>query len=232
MSIRKVQFRADELTQLISDIQSYNINYFTRELYLHPKYTEDDENPGVDFKMATTFIKNLNLLDYQGKDNILVHLHSPGGAWHDGMAIFHAMRLAKSTVNILAYAEASSMSGIMLQAGDKRVLMPDCDILIHHGSIALDDNSMAVKSGADWNDKLCKRMLQIFAERAVVGPYFKERKFSVGKVKSFIDRKIKEKVDWYLTSEEAVYYGIADGILGQKPFETIEKCRSGKKWKG
>jgi ATP-dependent protease ClpP protease subunit len=74
-------------------------------------------------------------------------------------------------------------------------------------------------------------MLQIFGERAILGRYFQEREYSLSQIKSFIDRKIKSKSDWYMTAEEAVDFGFADGVLGEKGFETIEKCRSGRKFR-
>jgi ATP-dependent Clp protease protease subunit len=216
--------------QLISEIHNHHINHLSREIYLHG-YVDADEEPGVDYRMATSFIKNLHILGLQNSQNILVHMHTIGGNWSDGMAIFNSIRLSKSPVTIIGYAQASSMSGIVFQAADKRVLMPDCEIMIHHGSIALDDNTMAVKSAVDQNEKYCKRMLQIFAERAVMGAYFNERKYSVRKAMTFIDQKIKQNGDWYLMPDEAVYYGFADGILGEKGFETVAKARSGRKRK-
>ena len=158
-------------------------------------------------------------------------MHTIGGNWSDGMAIFNSIRLSSAPITIVGYAQASSMSGIVFQAADKRVLMPDCEIMIHHGSLALDDSTMAVKSAVDQNEKCCRRMLQIFAERAVAGAYFKERKYTVRKAMNFIDQKIKQNSDWYLMPEEAVYYGFADGILGEKGFETVSKARSGRKKK-
>jgi ATP-dependent protease ClpP protease subunit len=123
------------------------------------------------------------------------------------------------------------MSGVVFQAADKRVLMPDCEIMIHHGSLTIEDTTMAVKSAVDQNEKYCKRMLQIFAERAVMGTYFKERKYSIKRAMTFIDQKIRQNGDWYLMPEEAVYYGFADGIFGEKGFENYAKIRSGKKKK-
>lgn len=223
--------KKDALEQLISDIHSYNVNHHTREIYLHGLGGATDEEPGVEYRMATTFVKNLHILAQQNQKNILVHMHTIGGNWNDGMAMFHAIRLAKSTVTFLSYAQASSMSGILFQAADKRVLMPECEMMIHHGSIALHDNSMAVKSAVDMNEKYCKRMLTIFARRAIHGPYFRDREFSLEKCMNFIDRKIKDKSDWYMDAEEAVAYGFADGILGEKGFETLGKIRSGRKLK-
>ena len=216
--------------QLISEIHNHHINHLTREIYLHG-YVDADEEPGVDYRMATSFIKNLHILGLQNSQNVLVHMHTIGGNWSDGMAIFNSIRLSSAPITIVGYAQASSMSGIVFQAADKRVLMPDCEIMIHHGSLALDDSTMAVKSAVDQNEKYCRRMLQIFAERAIAGAYFKERKYSVRKAMTFIDQKIKQNGDWYLMPDEAVYYGFADGILGEKGFETVSKARSGRKRK-
>jgi ATP-dependent protease ClpP protease subunit len=145
--------------------------------------------------------------------------------------MFNAMRLSKSPVTIIGYAQASSMSGIVFQAADKRVLMPDCELMIHHGSIAVDDTTMAVKSAVDQNEKSCRRMLQIFAEKAILGKYFKERKYSLKRAMTFIDQRIRQAGDWYLMPDEAVYYGFADGIFGEKGFETLAKIRVGRKIK-
>lgn len=216
--------------QLISEIHNHHINHLTREIYLHG-YVDADEEPGVDYRMATSFIKNLHILGLQNSQNILVHMHTIGGNWSDGMAIFNSIRLSKAPVTILGYAQASSMSGIVFQAADKRVLMPDCEMMIHHGSISLDDNTMAAKSAIDQNERNCRRMLEIFAEMAVSGKYFKERKYSIKRTATFIDQKIRQAGDWYLMPDEAVYYGFADGILGEKGFETLAKVRGGRKRK-
>ena len=216
--------------QLISEIHNHHINHLNREVYLHG-YMDADEEPGVEYRMATSFVKNLHILESQSSKTILVHMHTIGGSWSDGMAIFNAIKAAKSPVTIVGYAQASSMSGIVFQAADKRVLMPDCDMMIHHGSIALDDNTMAAKSAIDQNERNCQRMLDVFAERAVSGRYFKERKYSLKRVATFIDQKIKQHGDWYLMPDEAVYYGLADGILGGKGFETMAKVKTARKIK-
>ena len=228
------QFSPKKVTaieQLISDVHSHNINHHSRELYLHGHVDVYDEEPGVDYRMATTFIKNLHILDAQNHQNILVHMHTIGGSWSDGMAMFNSMRLSKSPITIVGYAQASSMSGIVLQAADKRVLTPDCELMIHHGSISVEENTIAAKSAIDQNEKNCKRMLEVFAQRAITGKYFTDRNYGLRKIMNFIDSKIRQSSDWYLTSEEAVYYGFADGIFGEKGFENLNKLRTGRKKK-
>jgi len=218
--------------QLISEIHHYQINHTNREIYLHSYHdSESEDDPGVEYRMAATFVKNLHILEFQNSKNILVHMHTDGGEWADGMAIYNSIRACRSPVTILAYAKASSMGGVLLQAADKRVLMPDCELMIHHGSITVDENTTAAKSAIDQNERFCKRMLEVFAVRAVNGPHFKARKYSLRRAINFIDSKIKQMGDWYLTAEEAVYYGFADGIMGEKGFETPAKMRLGRKWK-
>jgi len=218
--------------QLISEIHDYHINHLTREIYLHGYIDADtEEEPGVEYRMAISFVKNLHILEIQSSQTILVHMHTVGGVWGDGMAIFNSIKLSKSPIVILGYAQASSMSGIVFQAADKRVLMPDCEMMIHHGSISLEDNTAAAKSAIDQNERNCHRMLQVFAERAIHGKYFKDRKFSLKRAMTFIDQKIKQTGDWYLMPDEAIYYGFADGIFGEKGFDSMAKIRSSKKRK-
>jgi len=222
--------RKAAVEQLIGDVHGYNVNHSSREIYLHG-YLSDDEEPGVDYRMATNFIKNLHILQSQNNKNILVHMHTIGGCWSDGMAMYNSIRMIQSPLTILGYAQASSMSGIIIQAADKRVIMPDCEFMIHHGSLSVSDNSMAVKSAVDRNEVNCKRMLQVFAQRAVHGKFFKDRSYGIRKAMNVIDQKIKSTSDWYMDAEEAVYYGFADGILGEKGFETMAKIRAGRKKK-
>lgn len=231
MPIRKKQ----ELEQLISDVHLNNLNHHTREIYLH-SYFHCDEHTGeigVDYRMATAFIKNLNVLSSQSVLPVIVHMHSIGGSWNDGMAVFDAIRFASNPISIVSYAQASSMTGVILQAADKRILSPNCEFMVHHGSASIDATSPAVKSYIEVNEKNCKRMLQIFSRRAIKSSkYFKDKKFTEEKVYAFIDKKLKEKTDWYLDAEEAVFYGFADGIFGSKGFETVERLRCDNKFKG
>ena len=142
------------------------------------------------------------------------------------MAIYDAILHSKSYVTILAYAHARSMSSITLQAADCRVLMPDCDVLVHHGEIAFADRAIAVVSNIKyWESHDKKRMLEIYASKCVKGKYFKSRNMDEAAVIKYILKKMSEKTDWILTAKQAVNYGFADGILGTKGYMTIDKIR-------
>ena len=117
--------------QVLYDMHNHCVNLNLRDIYLHSYYQKDDiEEPGVDYRQATTFIKNVHMLDQPPHRPILVHLQSIGGDWDNGMAMFNAMQFAVSYITMLAYSQASSMSGILFQSASLRIMMPDCHFLM------------------------------------------------------------------------------------------------------
>lgn len=215
--------------QVLYDSHNYGVNLNLRDIYLHSYYQKDDiEEPGVDYRQATTFIKNLHILDQNPHKPILVHMQSIGGDWDNGMAIFNAIQFTASYVTILAYSQASSMSGILFQSAEFRCMMPDCHFLMHHGDSWAGGHPFAIKTAADFEMKACKRMLEIFSERAWdTGVYFTKKKSStVQSAYNFFDKKIKEKVDWFLDAEEALFYGLTDAILGCEQYSDITALRT------
>jgi ATP-dependent protease ClpP protease subunit len=55
-------------------------------------------------------------------------------------------------------------------------------------------------------------MLDIYAERCQNGEFFKERKYSKSRVRSYLDTKMKNEGDVWLTAAEAVNMGFADEV--------------------
>ncbi len=210
--------------ELLGQVHNYDVNPATREIYLHSHFSSGEEEGGVEFRMATTFVKNMHVLQ-AGKGTILVHLQSPGGDWSHGMAIFDAIRASAHPVVIVAHGELSSMSGIIYQAANVRVMMPSCELMVHRGFLTLDGVSTTVQANAAWNKKTDLKVLQIYASRAVEGAYFKEKNMTGPQVLSFIDKKIRRLGDWNLDAEQAVHFGLADGIYGSPGFESLDQIR-------
>jgi ATP-dependent protease ClpP protease subunit len=218
----------------LEEVHTYSINTLKRELYLHGFYGtgSEDEEPGVEYRMATIFTKNIHLLESAGRGNILIHMHTIGGNWFDGMAIFNVIQFCKSPTTILAYGEASSMSSIILQSATKRVMIPDTDFMIHYGTGGIYGHVLNVISEAELEKRITARMLRIYAKRCINGPYFQHRykTLTEEKVMEFLERQMKDRHDWWMSAEEAVYYGMCDGIFGEKGFENIRNIRTkGKK---
>lgn len=219
--------RIKNITDTVFDLHEYGILVQTREIFMHPPYHAEgaacENQDELDFREAVTFVKNLSLLNKIGDGSILVHQESAGGSWNHGIAIYDAIKSSKSFVTVLAYAHARSMTSITLQAADLRILMPNCDFLIHYGNWGTDDRVVAAMSQADQERKTMKKMLEIYVERCESGSFFKNK--SKKWITNYIAKRMEKRTDWIMSAAEAVKYGFADGILGQGKYTTLEKIR-------
>ena len=213
-------------SEVLSDIHTHGIDIKNRELFLHGYIANAEDDPGVDYKMASIFYKNIRILDKISNDPIIVHMHSVGGNWNDGMAIYDSIVMCNSYVTIIAYGQAESMSSIVLQSADKRVMMPNAYFMSHFGSSGMSGNFLDVQKGAAFERKMTDTMLDIYAEAVVKGKYFKEHYTNpdYDKAKNYLKRKFKDG-DWYLDANESVYYGFADLVLNTRKFGSIDSLK-------
>lgn len=211
---------------MVDAIHNYGIDPKNRELYLHGYVVNTEEDPGIEYKMAATFYKNIRMLDTISNDPIIIHMHSLGGNWNDGMVIYDAIKLCKSHVTIIAYGQAESMSSIIFQAADKRVMMPNAYFMCHFGSSGYFGNYLDVQKAGVFHKKITEKMLDIYTESCINGKYFKEHytEPEYEKVKNYLKRKLKDG-DWYLDANESVYYGFADMVLNHRKHKTIDSLK-------
>ncbi len=212
---------------VISDVNSYGIDCKNRELFLHSYVGSKDDEPGVDYRMTASFYKNLRILDNINQEQIIIHMHSVGGNWYDGMAIFDAIAVCRSYVTIIVYGQAESMSSVILQAADSRIMMPNAYFMCHFGSTGYAGNYLDVTKAIAFEKKEMDVMMDIYAERLLTSKFFKDgyTEPSHEKAKNFLKRKFKDG-DWYLSAEEAIYHGFADGILASSKFPTIDSLKT------
>lgn len=218
------------LTEIDGELQSlhsYNIDLKHRDIFLHSYITDCDDESGVDYRSAIYLEKNLHILNNISSDPIVVHMHLPGGDWQDCLGIYDAIKFSKSHVTILAYGKVESCSSVILQAADTRILMPNTNMLIHYGSISInEEHTKAASSSIAWNDRETEKMVDIFTDRCMeTSVIAKEKNWKKMMAKKHIVSQLANKCDWILTAEESVYYGFADGILGTKKYPTIESLK-------
>lgn len=211
----------------LHDIHDYNVDIENREIYLHSIFSEDDNiEPGVDYRSAITFEKNLRYLNTLSLDPILVHMHLPGGDWQDCLGIYDNIRNSKSKVCIVAYAKVESSSTVLLQAADLRILSANTNFLIHYGSISVDNEHKAALSTVQWSERESEKMIDIFTEKCIKSKLAKDKNWKRMIVKKHIVNQLATKRDWILTAEQAVEYGFADGILGSKRYPNIDYIKN------
>jgi ATP-dependent protease ClpP protease subunit len=210
----------------LNDIHNFNINTKTREVFLH-SCLDGDEEGGVDYRSAVVFEKNIRYINTLSDESILVHMHLPGGDWQDCLGIYDTIRFSKAKIIILAYAKVESSSSVILQAAPLRVLMPNTNLMIHYGSFSIDaEHSKAAAAGINWNEQECDKMIDIFTDRCMQSEMAKLKNWKRMMAKKHITSQLANKCDWILKAQEAVEYGFADGVLGDKKYSTIDSLKS------
>lgn len=205
-------------------IHNYGLDTKNREIYLHSSL-DSEEEMGVEFKSAIIFAKNIRYLNLLSSDTILVHMHLPGGVWEDGLSIYDTIIHSKSKIIIVAYAKVESASSLIFQAAHKRIMMPNTHMLIHYGSLSIDNEHKAAMSSFQWSEKESSKMINIFTDQCLKSPIAKNKNWSKLIIKKHIMSQLANKSDWILTAQEAVEYGFADGVLGDRKFTTIDSIK-------
>jgi len=197
----------------------------TREIFLHNHFEEED--PGIDYRASTKFLTNLRILESENHKPIIIHQHSTGGEWHAGMAIYDAIKWSPCNFIFICHGICASMGSLIAQAPlgkGVRVSMPNCDWLIHDGSCCVEGTYKQAFSMYEFEKKILERSYEIYAEACEKsGEYFRGSKNI--SAKKFIKRQLNSKEDWWITSNDAVYYGFADGVFGEKGFDSLEEIK-------
>lgn len=205
-------------------IHDYCIDIKNREIYLHSSFASEEES-GVEFRSAIMLQKNIRYFNLISNDPILIHMHLPGGVWEDCMAMYDTINFSKSKIVILAYGKVESASSVLFQAASRRILMPNTHVLIHYGSLSIDNEHKAAMAGVAWSEKESLKMIDIFTDKCVQSPIAQEKNWKKFIIKKHIVSQLANRSDWILTAEEAINYGFADGVLGSKRFPNIDSLK-------
>ena len=212
----------------------YSIDPDNRTIYLGSidKQGASEDEPGVNHLMAEMFIKGLHVLESKNTNNITIIMNNPGGQWYHGMAIYDAIKNAKSHCTIKVYGHAMSMGSIILQAADHRIMMPNSRFMIHYGYTGYGETT--IRSLEKWfseEKRLSTDMEEIYL-KAMLDKEEKEGHGYLAKTlskilnspKTFLKKPdtkkeelrivLKEMLsfDTILTSEESVDLGFADEV--------------------
>lgn len=196
------------------DIHEYDIDLDANHIYMFgpesSRDTETDEEPDLNYILSNRLIRNLNVLSRKSQDPICIHMKTCGGYWAEGMAIYDAIKLCPNYVTILSYTHARSMSSIILQAADKRVMMPNSVFMFHDGSMGYEGTTKQFLTEAAELIKTSEIMISIYIESMKGSEKFKG--WSDKKIDAWLKKQMNLREDVYLNAEEAVEHGFADEI--------------------
>ena len=197
----------------LDEIHDHNINVKDRIIYIGQKDLHDDP---IGHNTSTAFVKNLDYLNSINKRVITVKcVNVTGGDVGHGLAMYGSVKNSKSKINIECFGFTASFGSIFLQASSEggRSISQYSDFMIHFGNISFDGDMLSAESAASSNKLWRARMLGIYAERCLNGEFFRNRKYSLSRIKGYLNNKVRNCSDWYMTPDECLDYGFVDKII-------------------
>ena len=150
---------------------------------------------------ASLVVAQLLYLEAQDPDkDIQFYINSPGGSVTAGMAIYDTMQYIKCDVATICVGMAASMGAFLLSAGakGKRMALPNAEIMIHQPSAGTQGQITDMAIHMKRLQTIKERMNHILAENTGR---------SVEEVTAACER------DNFMTSEEALAFGLVDRVL-------------------
>ena len=135
--------------------------------------------------------------------DITIYINSPGGLVTAGMAIYDTMQYVNCPKQTIVTGQACSMGSLLASAGTKgkRLMLPHSRHMIHQPLGGARGQATDVEIQANELLRWKKELTKIY-EKTTGQPY--------DKLKDDMER------DKFMTSEEAVAYGLADKIVSSR----------------
>jgi ATP-dependent Clp protease protease subunit len=147
--------------------------------------------------------------------DILFYINSPGGSVTAGLSIYDTMQFIKPDVSTIVIGQACSMGSFLAQAGapGKRMLLPESRTMIHRVSSGTPGTSGSVhvqelqfedaRRGYEESQRINTRLTELYVRHNTVGKTYDELYEAM-------------KHDTFLSSEQAVAYGLADEVITRR----------------
>ena len=157
----------------------------------------------VNDRMSTIVQAQLMFLNSIGKDDITMHIDSPGGSVKSGLSIVDVMDYINCDIRTINTGMAASMGSILLGAGTKgkRSSLKFSKTMLHQSSGGAGGNIQDARiSMVEW-EKTNKILFELLSE-------YCDKPANV---------VMKDSTrDLWLSSDEALEYGIIDEIITKK----------------
>jgi ATP-dependent Clp protease, protease subunit len=159
----------------------------------------------VDDQVANALVAQMLFLQSDDpKADIHLYINSPGGSVSAGMAIYDTMQFVSCDVATYCIGQAASMGAVLLAAGaaGKRFALPNARIMIHQ--------PLAGMQGTAEEIAIHVREFQRIKQK-LNGILLKHTGQTLQKIEQDTER------DRFMSSEEAVTYGLIDRVVESMP---------------
>ena len=158
----------------------------------------------IDDHVANLVIAQLLFLESEDPDkDIHLYINSPGGIVYSGLAIYDTMQYIRPDVSTICVGMAASMAALLLSAGTKgkRFALPYSRVMIHQPLGGARGQASEIEIEAREILRIKNTLNQILAQHT-------------GQPLERIERDTDR--NFYMSSEEALEYGIIDGVLRER----------------
>lgn len=156
-------------------------------------------NEAISDTFASDVIRQLLYLSTVSSEDITLVINSPGGSVTAGLAIYDTIKGLSCDVSTVCLGMAASMSAFLLAAGTKgkRYAMPNSEVMIHQVMGGASGQAVDVQIAAHHIGRTKDNLNNLLAD--FTGQ-------SLERIQLDTDR------DYFMSAEEAVEYGMVDGI--------------------
>jgi ATP-dependent Clp protease protease subunit len=158
----------------------------------------------VEDYMANLIVAQLLYLESENADkDIHVYINSPGGSVTAGLSIYDTMQFINCDISTICVGQAASMGALLLAGGTtgKRFALPHSRIMVHQPSAGFQGQVTDISIHAEEVIELKRRLNAIMATHT-------------GKSIEQIERDLER--DNFMSSEDAVKYGLIDTVLANR----------------
>ncbi|PXF35036.1 Clp protease ClpP, partial [Mesotoga sp. SC_NapDC] len=165
----------------------------------------------IDDEVSNIVVAQLLFLESQDPEkDISLYINTPGGSITSGLAIYDTMQYVKPDISTICIGMAASMGAILLAGGTKgkRFALPNSRVMIHQPFGGAEGVAKDIEIRAKEILYLRDELNKILA---------KHTGQSIKKIEKDADR------DFFMSSAEAVEYGMIDKVIEQKTKEKAEE---------
>ena len=157
-------------------------------------------------EMAASVIGQILFLASKSDSDIYLYINSPGGSVSAGLAIYDVMNYVKPKINTIGIGLCASMGAFLLSSGakNKRYALENTKVMIHQPLGGAKGQATDIMIVAEEIVRIKKQLNNILS---------KNTGQDIKKITLDTER------DFYMTSTEAINYGLIDKILTSQ--ETI-----------
>jgi len=158
----------------------------------------------VEDQMANLIVAQLLYLESENPDkDIQLYINSPGGTVSSGLSVYDTMQFVNCDVSTICIGQAASMGALLLGGGahGKRYALPHSRIMMHQPSAGFSGQATDIEIHAKEVLELKRRLNEIMARHT-------------GQTSQQVEQDLER--DNFMSSAEAVKYGLIDTVLEQR----------------